>query len=102
MEGAVVFVDGVSGAPVNNGDFVITTIADQDLTYIWTTTFPNATLENETTASPHLSIDYGTDPTVCNVEVEVCDSCLVCAQRNGIVSDSLYSILQLQLKVNFL
>ena len=100
MDPVIVFVDGASGAPIDNGSLEVSATNPINLAYSWTTSCPGS-LSNAETASPLLTVDPGTEPTVCESTVAVCaGSC--CVTEVGTVSASWPTALQLTQVVPYL
>jgi hypothetical protein len=95
----VVFVEESLGAPSTNGGLVATvnSNATDDLTYTWNTTNCTGasidadniieTTNNNTTstAAAHLSIEAGTTPGFCSVNIQVCEGDY-CESKDSMVS----------------
>lgn len=78
---AVVFVDGASGAPENNGRFEVAATDTQPLSYTWRVICSGVDQHMTFLDASQIDIVFpaGTEPQFCDVEVEVCDVCGECA-----------------------
>ena len=76
IDDIVVFVDNAPNMPSDNGKIAVSAVdidGNYPLTYSWTTTCPETTIDEPTTSNPTLRVAAGANPMNCQVDVIVCD-----------------------------